>query len=274
MFNKEYGTNIEIKVGILLGVGVLLAILTLLFLREGSFIFSTRYTLKVKMDTVEGLGPGSLVQMLGVPIGNVGTVTPLPSENKVLINLSLDRNYQNMITKNSTINTTTQGMLGDKFISINPHPIEENNKREILQDGDFLLFQPKTTMFSVLSSEGDKIEDLFVILKEMSILVKDLNANNKVAQIMYNLNDSSQELKTLIVSLRQWVDNTKGQEKLVQSLDHLSSVLKKIDDGQGTLGALINDSSLYDRIDHFLSGSQRQTYVKELVRKTIQTGKD
>ena len=270
MSNQDYGKNIEIKVGLFVSVAIAIFIITLFSLREGSFLFSTRYTLQVKMDSIEGLGPGSLVQLLGVTIGNVGTVSPLPSENKVLIQLGIDNRYQNLIEEGSTVETKTQGVLGDRFVSITPY----NGDGRVLKDGDFLIHKPQVDMFSVISSEGDKIENLFVVLQEMATLIKNLNANNKAVEIMNNLNESSKGLTELIASLNVVANDVKEQKKLRQSLYHLSSVLRKIDRGQGTLGALINDSSLYDRIDQLLSGSERQNYVKELVRRTIKTGKD
>ena len=270
MADQEYGKNIELKVGLFVSIAIAIFIISLFSLREGSFLFSTRYTLQVKMDFIDGLGPGSLVQLLGVNIGNVASVNPLPSENKVLINLRIDRRYQNLIEEGSMVETRTQGVLGDKFVYIIPN---EGDGR-ILQDGDFLIHKPQVDVFSVISSKGDKIEDLFVVLQELAVLIKNLNAHNKTFEIMNNLNESSKGLTELVTSLNVMAKDVQEQKKLSQSLHHLSSVLRKIDRGQGTLGALINDSALYDRIDQLLSGSERQTYVKELVRRTIKTGKD
>ncbi len=269
MSNQDYGKHIEIKVGLFVSVAIVIFIISLFSLREGSFLFSTRYTLQVKMDSIEGLGPGSLVQLLGVTIGNVGSVSPLPSENKVLIQLGIDNRYQNLIKEGSKVETKTKGVLGDKFVSINPE-----GSGKVLQDGDFLIHEPQVDIFSVISSEGDKIENLFVVLQELATLVKSLNANNKAVEIMHNLNESSKGLTELISSLNVLAKDIQEEKKLKQSLYYLNSVLRKIDKGQGTLGALINDSSLYDRIEQLLSGSERQTYVKELVRRAIKTGKD
>ena len=270
MSNQDYGKHIEIKVGLFVSVAIAIFIISLFSLREGSFLFSTRYTLQVKMDSIEGLGPGSLVQLLGVSIGNVGTVNPLPSENKVLIRLGIDNRYQDLIKEGSTVETKTQGVLGDRFVSINP----QDGDGKILRDGDFLIHKSQVDMFSVIASEGDKIENLFVVLQELATLIKSLNANNKAIEIMHNLNESSKGLTELIGSLNILAKTVQEQKKLERSLHHLNSVLRKIDRGQGTLGALINDSTLYDRIDQLLSGSERQTYVKELVRRAIKTGKD
>ena len=271
MSNPDQSKNIELKVGLFVFIGVFLFIFSLFSVREGFFIFSSQYTLNVKMDSVDGLGPGSLVQLLGVPVGHVRSFQTLPSENKVVLNLSIDRSYQDMITQGSLVRTKTQGALGDKFISIQPNAEE---KTELLQDGDFLDFKPEVDILSTLLAGGDKMEYIFQILEELSIILKSLNENNKAMDIMNNLNESSEELKGLLASTHLLTKRIQEQKTLDKSLTHLSSVLEKIDRGQGTLGALINDLSLYNRVDNLLSGSERTTYVKGLVRKSIQTGKD
>lgn len=271
MSNQDQNKNIEIKVGLFVATGIFLFIFSLFSIREGFFIFNSQYILKVKMSSVEGLGPGSIVQLLGVPVGNVKSVDTLPSENKVLLNLRIDRNYQDMITKGSQVRLKTQGALGDRFVSIEPNTEEAT---EILKDGDFLIFKPETDVLSTLLSGGDKIEHVFQILEELSILIKSFNNNNQTIEIMNNLNESSKELKGLLTSTHILTKNIERQKTLTKSLRHFSSILEKIDNGQGTLGALINDATIYNRIDNLLSGSERNTYVKGLVRKSIQTGKN
>lgn len=51
----------------------------------------------------------------------------------------------------------------------------------------------------------------------------------------------------------------------------MASVLKKIDTGHGTLGALINDPSLHNRISSFFGDSPRNKFLKPIVRDSIQT---
>ncbi len=41
------------------------------------------------------------------------------------------------------------------------------------------------------------------------------------------------------------------------SLTHLEAVLKKVDKGEGTLGALINDPTLYEDMKLLLGGAKR-----------------
>jgi phospholipid/cholesterol/gamma-HCH transport system substrate-binding protein len=75
------------------------------------------------------------------------------------------------------------------------------------------------------------------------------------------------ESKLLVKDIRKDGDTAKD---LSQSVRSLASVLNKIDNGNGSLGALINDPTLHNRLTKFLGGEPRQQYLKSLIRKSIQ----
>ena len=50
---------------------------------------------------------------------------------------------------------------------------------------------------------------------------------------------------------------------------HLQGVLDKIDSGNGTVGALINDPGLYDDFRALMGGANRNRVIRNLVRDTI-----
>ena len=58
---------------------------------------------------------------------------------------------------------------------------------------------------------------------------------------------------------------------LTKSLVHLSSILEKVDSGQGTLGGLINDPSIHSRLKEMIGANKRSSEMSGLVRKTIQS---
>ena len=57
--------------------------------------------------------------------------------------------------------------------------------------------------------------------------------------------------------------------KLSSATQRLDSILKKIDTGGGTLGALVNDPELYDSAKSLVGGANRNRIVRNLVRQTI-----
>ncbi len=56
-------------------------------------------------------------------------------------------------------------------------------------------------------------------------------------------------------------------QNLLSMSDSMASILKKIDNGQGTLGALVNDRSVYDTLSAVADGIRKSTLVQWYLRK-------
>jgi phospholipid/cholesterol/gamma-HCH transport system substrate-binding protein len=54
-------------------------------------------------------------------------------------------------------------------------------------------------------------------------------------------------------------------KNLKKALKHLSSILEKIDNGEGTLGKMVNDSSLYDNADLVFKGAKNSKLTKRII---------
>ncbi len=59
-------------------------------------------------------------------------------------------------------------------------------------------------------------------------------------------------------------DEEAGQN-LKKALKHLSSILEKIDNGEGTLGKMVNDSSLYNNADLVFKGAKNSKLTKKVI---------
>jgi phospholipid/cholesterol/gamma-HCH transport system substrate-binding protein len=62
------------------------------------------------------------------------------------------------------------------------------------------------------------------------------------------------------------------EDLLVQSahvVDNLNRILEKIESGDGTLGLLVNDPSLYHDLQVLLGGAQRSLVVRALLRLSM-----
>lgn len=60
--------------------------------------------------------------------------------------------------------------------------------------------------------------------------------------------------------------DTEGLSALLESGARLNRILTKIDEGQGTLGLLLNDPALYEDLRRLLTGAQRSTVLRTLIR--------
>jgi phospholipid/cholesterol/gamma-HCH transport system substrate-binding protein len=93
---------------------------------------------------------------------------------------------------------------------------------------------------------------------------------------MKNLQISSEELKDALTTLNGLLRELKpdggGESELKKTLRHLGNVAQKLDSGQGTLGGLINDPSLHERLKELVGAGQQKKGTKSLLRSTIEKG--
>jgi phospholipid/cholesterol/gamma-HCH transport system substrate-binding protein len=253
----EQSKALQFKVGLLVGGGLLLFLTTVIML-GGDSLFSQTYTLKVKLDQAQGLAGGSVVNILGIKVGNVKSIDIVQQEglNVIEVSMKINRSFQKKITSGSLAGIRTQGALGDKYVYIVPGDASLTP----LEDGGYLQPEGKGGLLDTLAESGDKIEKVFKIVDEIHILMQNINGEGRSQMLMSNLAASSENLKKLSFETQR---TTKS----------LTSILEKIDNGTGSLGALVNDRSVYEGIKQFIGGSQDK-YIKNVIRQTIQSKKE
>jgi phospholipid/cholesterol/gamma-HCH transport system substrate-binding protein len=255
----------EIKVGIFALIGVVLFCISIILLGGDKFFFSRTYDLKVRMSQVQGLGKGSVVSLTGVPVGNVETIEFLPGEKDVEVTIRVQRAVQPKITEGSMASIKTQGALGDKYVYIEPGPLSAAP----LKDGAQLPMDKTPDFLDIIASKGAEMGEIVEVIKEVHILFKNINNENRSARLMNNLVESSQELGKFL---------SEGREtfRLIRTdlVTPMGSVMRKLDNGQGTLGALINDPSLHNRLTNMLGSAPRNKFLKPLIRDSIQTNEE
>lgn len=252
----------EIKVGIFVVIGVVLFCLSVILLGGDKFFFTRSYDLKIHMPQVQGLNRGSVVSLSGVPVGNVEKIDFVPGGADVEVTISVQKAAQAKVSEGSMASIKTQGALGDKYIYIEPGPAGAKP----ISDGAILPMDKTPDFLDIIASKGAEMGEIVEVIKEVKILFENMNRDNRSARLMTNLVDSSEQLGKFL---------SEGREtfKLLRNdaLVPMASVMKKLDNGQGTLGALINDPSLHNRLSNMLGEAPRNKFLKPLIRDSIQT---
>lgn len=267
----ESSYKTQLKVGVFVALGLLVLAGSILLLGGDQSFFKSTYRLKTHLADVQGLGPGSVVSLSGLPIGNVHDISFAGENDMVQVSMNVDENFQHRITTNSIASIKTQGALGDKYIYILPG--EKGGK--VLKDGDMLASDNSAGFIDIIAEKGEDFAALGDVIREVHTLLKALNYEGRSQIIFNNLQSSSHDLKEILGNTKLLLRDLRGtsekDNKLRQSLTHLSSILEKVDKGDGTLGALINNKALHDRILGIMGDSPRNQYLKPLIRDSIRT---
>lgn len=261
--------RLQYKVGLFVAISLIAAMASILALGGNRAVFTRYLHLRAQFGQVQGLFAGSVVSLAGLPIGNVKKIYFVPGENKLEILMQIDQEFRHRLRAGTTAEIRTQGALGDKFVYLAPGaPAQPELKNgdlvEAIDDGDFM---------KMLTSKEDGVGRALELVKEMHLLVASLNHNSRIANTAQNMADASDQFKKLLPKIDLLVGSLREQipdnKKFKQAIASLANVLEKVDQGKGTLGALVNDPSVHQNLKAFLGGSPRNRYLKEMVRETI-----
>lgn len=262
----------EIKVGLFVACGTGLLLLSIILLGGDRAFLNSSIKLRFHLKTVQGITGGSIVSLAGVNVGNVNKITFIPGKDLLEVEATIDRTFQSRITQGSLASIKTQGALGDKYIYIEPGPPEAKP----YEDGALIPAGGEPDLFDKLAARGGELTNVVDVINEALILLKNLNANGKSAEVMSRIVALTESMDKTMGEFKQLARDARGGEKeeLRKTIEGLRSIILKIEKGEGTLGALIQDRALYDRLKQLLGGSARDTMMKSLIRDSISKGTD
>ncbi len=253
--------QLEIKVGIFVALGVGLIMAAILLLGGANSFFSKNNHYNVHFPSVEGLLSGAKVVLGGLQVGTVHSVDFDPQLKNVKVTLDVGKKYEEWIRKDSTAEILTQGVLGDKYISI----AQGMPESPILPSQSEIPNKPSANLAQFINKGDQLMISLNSIATSLDHLLKSFESEHRsevffsgMATTARNLANASQKLNAELDHLR-----------LKSVTANLNSVLEKVNNGTGTLGALVNDPGLYYDLKSLLGGANRNRVIRNLVRKTI-----
>lgn len=262
----------EKRVGAFLLGGLVIILFSIFVIGKNRSIFSSTYELKVAFDQVQGISPGSVVQLIGVNVGNVKRIEFTKDNSALVVVLEIEKSFQDRITEGSKAGVRTQGALGDKFVYITPGP----STGAPMKEEAYLTTESGGDLFSTISEKSQEINSIFEIIHDLRQMLKDINGNGEMKTVVQNLKNTSEKLSSTAdaaeVFMKESTRNQSGKE-LRESVSKLNAILTKIDDGTGTLGALINDPALYQSLSRVV-GSPQQSSLKNVVRESIRKAEE
>lgn len=287
--------NSEVKIGITVFLAAVAAVIGFRFMSDIP-VFRTSQQIYTTFERVDGLGTGSQVLLRGVRVGSVNEVM-LTESDSVRVRMRID--LSKPIPKDSKAYLTSLGIIEGKSIVLelgeSDETIDESGEiegfyidsmMEVISErgedfagdlsdsftelNDFLHQLNRTLDDDAREEVSGTITNVEKATKTISDLLDE--KKSELDEAIESGSSMMNELDTMATTNRPKVDslmtsleyNVRELEKVRVEIEsasaNLNQILEKINNGEGTLGKLVNDPAMYENLDEL------SVELKELVK--------
>ena len=235
MSNKNGARN-SIKIGMFFCAALILFAVMIFKIKDFN-PFETGNTFEAVFDSIYGIQTGSLVKMGGVPIGEVRGMDF--DNGQVRIVLFIDPNAP--IKRDSVASIKMNNLFGGYFISVTPG----SPGLSTIYGGDLETEE--------IMQPSDVIDEFGRISQDVGSLIESFDRGQQelIGEVTALVKDNSDKLD-------QTVDNIhKASENIAATVENIRDIVDKIKQGEGTVGKLIQEEEVYNKIDVITSDLQK-----------------
>ena len=268
----------EFRVGLFVLVVIAALVAMYFWTFDGMFRGPGSYGLGMTAPRADGLSEGTAVKLAGVKIGSVGDIKV--DGGQADVELIIDDRYRLPIDSTAELKAT--GLLGDYFVMVSLG----DDEQATLQDGDRIEYGEEPGDIDNITRQVELIsEDVKAITAVLREMVEDRKNRDNVENTLQNAEELTAELaaisaenrrdiRAIVESIKRLSSSLEGvaeesgrdldeefdkikdaTDTLQSTLDNLDSITGKVDNGEGTVGALINDRETVDALNETIDNA-------------------
>lgn len=264
------------RVGFVVFIALLLVMAGVYFVGDGGSLFVGHVKYRTRFPTTMGLRTNAPVWLAGEEVGRVTDISFSEDLDPPLVQVtvSVKSRFQKRIREDSFAWIQTQGLLGDKLVSIKMgHPARPQlPEGSVIPAKDISLIR-EIVGEDLVSGTGDLLNNLIALLKEINSGQGTVGHLLKNPELYHNLNTFTSSLSTVTAELaviardmkeviggireqkgilgkallseeyaREVTESVLSARRLLASME---KVMEPIVKGEGTFGKLLRDEELY-----------------------------
>lgn len=246
----------KLIVGIFVGGCLLLFGVGLFLIGNSNQLFTKAFEVNAEFAKITGIQNGGKVRVAGMDAGTVTRIeVPGKPGDKFRVHFRIVEKLHPIVRQDSVVTIQTDGLLGNKFLQIEAGTAEAPLAR------DHSLIQAKEPF-----DWGDLMDEINGVVRQ---------ANGILADVKVQLVSTLEEVESTVKSVNGIVKDSKPDvQRILASADRIGADLREIIDGvqegKGTVGALLKDKALYATIKGTAEKGER---VAENLRETTASAK-
>lgn len=240
--SKEPGS--KWKLGMFVIIGLVVFAIAIFFVGRQNNLFGSTFHLTAQFKSAGGLKEGNNVQFSGINIGTVSTI--VLKDSFVIVDMVIRKRIQEFIKTNATAIIGSDGLMGDKVLTINPGSFSKAH----VKDGDIILTEKAIDMDDIMASLKTNVDNAGIITAQLAAFTYKMNHGGGILSKVMDDETLANSLQSTLANLQ----NTSSQ---------FSKLSTTLNSGNGALG-LVSDEAFSNEIRKTVSNLQSTSDQFEL----------
>lgn len=265
--------SIEFKVGLFFIIGIAVLFFSIFYLKD-MLDSGDKQEIMVLFESTAGLDPGDKVKLNGIDVGKIKSIEL--SEEGVIVHLLVNE-FNFKIPKDTHFIAAESSLMGGHHLIMSLGESDEAMDYSEYQKGD-----PGSSVMGMVRNAKYMLDDLALVVKRASLNLdiidstkviineakegisdfQNILSDNKgdLVNIINNLEESTTEMKNIMINNREKIDSTLTLAPTVMStldesmielkslLTKMNSVADTLQSSDSTVNNLISNRDLYDKL--------------------------
>ena len=246
----------KLIVGIFVAGCLLLFGVGLFLIGNSNQLFTKSFSVYADFAKITGILNGGKVRVAGMDAGTVTRIdVPSRPDAKFRIHFRIIEKLHPIVRQDSVATIQTDGLLGNKFLQIDAGTVDS----QLAQNGS--MIQSKEPF-----DWGDLMDEINGVVKQVNGIME--GVKDQILTTLAEIEGTAKSANMLIK------DATPNVKNIIASADKIGADLRQIIDGvqegKGTLGALIKDKEVYESVKRSVDTGGK---VVENLRETSASAK-
>jgi len=267
MAKQKQLTWTELRVGLFVLVGLFILAVAIFYVTGVSF-WGAKYRVKNYLPEALDLQRGADVSLAGVRVGNVLDIKinpqPVDKMHNIEVDMSIDKSFQDMIRSDSQASLVTQGLLGDRYVTItrglngsvvgNNGVVPGNAGKDITQVVERGV-ELEANLSALTQQVGDIIGAVHKGQGTIGKFIYDPSLYNHLDTMATKAESMVADVQAGKGSIGKVLTSDDLYNKADATMDNVESMTAAVKSQKGSLGKFIYDPSFYDQTHQFLTNS-------------------
>ncbi len=238
----QKSTSQKIKLGIMVITGMVLFTIGVYLIGNNKSIFTQTFSISSVFKNVKGLRLGNNVRYLGINAGNVESIEII-NDTAIRITMNMDISTQSFIKKNAVAKISSDGLVGDMMVNIEPGI----GFSEGIEDNDVIkAFDPIGTD-EMLSTLSETNENAALLTAGILQITNSINKGEGTFGMLVNDKKLAQDIRQIIGNIKE---TTQRSATLMKNLEDISSLIKS---DNSLMGIMLYDTASANKMSMLIN---------------------